>query len=196
MEATKKAASSISREKFNSFLTGLLGHNPNPEGDPQPPGPWDPVIRTTIEAVLGPMPVPWREAFGPFPEPWRLVALNPQPLPPRWAFAVEFIRSAVDRLALIQETADVIRSGDDRGIIVVGGKVSELVDFVCGNNFPRRIPPPPPPGPHPDPRLTGQELILMGAEVLRSSKMIANEALAQEFTAAGEKLIDTGLERL
>jgi hypothetical protein len=185
MEATKKAtSSSITQEKFSSFLTGFLGHNPDPEGDPQPPGPWDPVIRRTFEKV-----------FGPQPEPWSLVALNPQPLPPRWAFAVEFIRSAVDRLVLIQETADVIRTGDERGIIIVGGKVSELVDFVCGNNFPRRIPRPRP-GPDPNPLLTGQELILMGAEVVRSSKMIANEALAREFTAAGEKLIDTGLERL
>ena len=236
MEATKTVASTISREKFSSFVSGLLGHKPNPDGDPQPPGPWDPLIRLTFERVFGPFPQPWRDVFGPHPEPWRLVfgpqpepwrarfesaderlrnlgwampemwdviggagrfesvALNPQPLPPRWAFSVEFIRLAADRLVMIQETADLINAGNERGIIVVGGKISELVEFVCGNHFPRRIPPPP--GPDPDPRLTGQELVLMGVELVRHSKSVANERLAGELTAAGEKLLDTGLERM
>lgn len=187
MEATKTAASAISREKFSAFVSALLGHRPDPEGDPQPPGPWDPVIRQAIEKVFGPHPEPWRTRF-------ESVALNPQPLPPRWAFGVEFIRLAADRLVLIQEAADAIRTGDERGIIVVGGRVSELVEFVCGNHFPRRIPPRP--GPDPDPRLTGQELVLMGAALIGHSKALVNEALAGEFTAAGEKLIGAGLERL
>jgi hypothetical protein len=187
MEATRAAALTISREKFTSFVSALIDHNPDPNGDPQPPGPWDPVIRLTFEK------------FGPHPEPWRTrfesVALNPQPLPPRWAFAIEFVRLAADRLLMIQETADAINSGDERGIIVVGGKVSELVDFVCGN-VPRRFPTPPPRGSNDDSRLSGQELILMGAELLNYSRTIANESLGQEFTAAGERLIDVGLERL
>jgi hypothetical protein len=225
MKATETAAPTIPREKFSTFVSGLLGHYPDPEGDPQPPGPWDPVIRLTFEKVFGPFPEPWREVFSPHPEPWRLrfesaderlrnlarimpeiwdviggggrlesVALNPQPLPPRWAFGVEFIRLAADRMVLIQEAADAIRAGDDRGIIVVGGRVSELVDFVCGNHFPRRIPPRP--GPDPDPRLTGQELVLMGGALVGYSKTVANGALAEEFTAAGERLIDAGLGRL
>ena len=53
MEATKGAASTISREKFSTFVSGLFGHNPDPEGDPQPPGPWDPLIRQAVERVLG-----------------------------------------------------------------------------------------------------------------------------------------------
>lgn len=84
--------------------------------------------------------------------------------------------------------------GSAQGIIVVGGKVSELVDYVCGNNFPRRFPPRR--GPDPDPRLAGHELILMGAEMVRYSKSTANAALGREFSTAGEKLIDAGLERL
>ena len=197
---------------------------PNPD-DPQPPGPWDPYIRQAIEKVFGPFPEPWRapfeSVFGPFPQPWRMrfetanerlrnlarvkpevwdvigsgdwekVALNPQPLPPRWAVALEFVRVVAERLVMIQETADVINNGGDRGIIVVGGKMSELVDFVCGNNFPRKIPPP-----SPDPRLTGLELVLMGAEVISFSKSLANEALGAEFASVGKKLIDAGLERI
>ncbi|MFZ0063929.1 MAG: hypothetical protein WAL47_17990 [Pyrinomonadaceae bacterium] len=213
MEA-KTAKSAISREKMTAFVTGLLGDYPNPEGDPQPPSPWDPIIRQTFEKVFGPHPEPWRTRFESAghrlrnlgqtrPEVYDIigdrlnrVALNPQPLPPRWAFGVEFLRLAADRLVAIQETADVINNGSEQGIIVVGGRVSELVDFVCGNNFPKRFPPIPPPGPDPDPRLRGDELVLMGAELTRYSKTIANKVLGRELTAAGEKLIDAGLERL
>lgn len=180
MEATGTAALTISREKFNSFISTLLDHNPNPEGDPPPPGPWDPVIRLAAEKIFG--------------SRLDLVALNPQPLPPRWTFGVEFVRLAADRLLMIQETAEAINDGSDRGIIIVGGKISELVEFVCGNNFPRPIPPRP--GSDGDSRLSGQELVLMGAELLRFSRSTANERLAQEFTAAGDRLIDTGIERL
>jgi hypothetical protein len=85
---------------------------------PLPPGPWDPVIRVALQGslVFGPVPDPWRpieSAFGPLPDPWKVifstiaakhpeiwdviggghrfgaeVALNPQPLPPRFAFLV------------------------------------------------------------------------------------------------------------
>jgi len=212
MEATKTAAANISREKFSSFVSGLIDAYPNPEGDPHPPSPWDPLIRQAFEQLFGPFPEPWRMRFESIderlrnlarvrPEIWDViggrfdaVAPNPQPLPPRWAFAVDFMRLAADHLLMIQETADVINHGDERGIIVVGGKISELVDFVCGNNFPRRIPPPR--GDETDPRLTGQELVLMGGELVRSSKTVANETLRREFTHAGENLIDAGLERL
>jgi hypothetical protein len=237
MKTTQTEAKTISREKFTTFVSGLLEGRPNPEGDPQPPGPWDPYIRQALDRVLEPQPQ--SRIAGPFPEPWRMrfessfdpsqpwrtrfettderlqslarvrpevwdvighggfdrVALNPQPLPPRWAVAVEFVRLASDRIALIQETADVINNtGGERGIIVVGGKISELIEFVCGNSFPRKIPPAP--GPGSDPRLAGHELVLMGAEFVRSSKSVANEKLGREFAAAGERLINAGLERL
>lgn len=212
MRATKTARSTISREKFTLFVSGLLDRYPNPESDPQPPGPWDPLIRQAFEKVFGPHPEPWRIRFESAnerlrdlarvrPEIWDViggrfdaVALNPQPLPPRWAVAIEFLRLAAERLLMIQEAADALNRGNDRGIIVVGGRISELVDFVCGNSFPRKIPPRP--GPEPDPRLRGQELVLMGGELVRYSRTIASEALGHEFSAAGERLIDAGLERL
>jgi hypothetical protein len=211
MEATKSIRSPISREKFSSFVSGLLEGYPNPEGDPQPPGPWDPVIRQAFEKIFGPHPEPWRilsesakhrlrELAGVKPEIWDViggrfnaVALNPQPLPPRWLIAIEFLRAAADRLVMIQEIADVINVGTDRGIIVVGGRISELIDFVCGNGFPRKIPPRP--RHEPASPLTGEELVLMGAELIRYSKTLANETLAHEFAGAGENLIDAGLER-
>ena len=93
---SKKPQSSLRalRSLVSEFISGL----PDPD-NPQPPGPWDPVIRKALVRLkdrLGPSPDPWR-VFGPWPEsgragpspdPWQLVALNPQPLPPRMLFAV------------------------------------------------------------------------------------------------------------
>jgi hypothetical protein len=91
--------------------------------------------------------------------------------------------------------ADAINRGNDCSIIIVGGRISELVDFVCGNSFPRKIPPRP--GPEPDLRLTGKRTRPDGrAEFIRYSKTVANKTLGREFAAAGEKLIDAGLQRL
>lgn len=216
METTKKAFSNenITQQKINTFVSTVLGVYPNPD-DPQPPGPWDPVIRTALER-LGPSPDPWTSRFESnlaafraiarkFPAIWDTigdgrfdsVALNPQPLPPREAFALEFARAAVDRLQLIQEVADAVASyGDREGIIVVGGRISELVDEICGTNFPKKFPIPPRPGPDPDPRLSGTELVLMGSQFLATSGIVANEQLRNEFTAAGERLVNEGLNRI
>lgn len=216
METTKKALSkeNFSQQTVNTFVSTVLGGYPNPD-DPQPPGPWDPVIRTALER-LRPEPDPWTSRIGSnlaafrviakkFPAIWDVigdgridsVALNPQPLPPREAFALEFARAAVDRLLLIQETADAIASnGDRQGIIVVGGRISELVDEICGTNFPKKFPIPPRPGPDPDPRLTGTELVLIGSHFLATSGIVANEQLRNEFTTAGERLVNEGLNRI
>jgi hypothetical protein len=180
----------------------------NPD-DPQPPGPWDPYIRPAFEKVFGPFPEPWRwssesrrirNLAHTIPSAWdginplESVALNPQPLPPRWAIALEFVRRAAERLVAIQETADVITSnnGGERGIIVVGGKISELVEFVCGMPWRKW----PIPDPNPDPRLSATELLLAGAELVNVSEMTTNERLGNELAEAGRKLIYEGLERL
>jgi hypothetical protein len=123
------------------------------------------------------------------------VALNPQPLPPRWAFSLAFARAAMERLVLIQETAETMRTDGENQSIVVGGKVSELVDFVCGNSFRRPIPFPGPRGDAEDLRATGDELVLIGLEFLRGAKETASTDLANEFRNAGKRLVDEGVNR-
>jgi hypothetical protein len=212
--ATTKAApvTELPPRTLNSVLSILLAGYPNPE-DPPSPGPWDPVIRTVLER-LGPHPEPWKSRFNTnvaalrliakkFPAIWDTigggrfdaVALNPQPLPPREAFLVEFARAAADRLALIQETADLIGSnGDRQGIIVVGGRVSELVDEFCGTGWPKKFPPKPP-GPDPDPRFSATELILAASRFLTAAGGVANPQLADELNRAGERLMDEAVNR-
>lgn len=182
---------------------------PNPDTEPPPPSPWDPFIRQAFDKVFGPFPQPWRRSFESArlrglarikPEAWdgiddrfSSVALNPQPLPPRWRFPIEFARAAMDRFETLQETAEMIggENGGDRAIIVVGGKISELVDEVCGNNFAKKWPIPPPRGEN-----LGEELIVMGMEFIRRSNVVANSELSGQFAAAGRKLIEEGTRKL
>lgn len=182
---------------------------PNPDSEPLPPGPWDPIVRQAFDKVFGPFPQPWRRTFESprfrnlariRPEAWdgiddrfSSVALNPQPLPPRWKFPIEFARAAMDRFETIQETAELIgpENGGDRGIIVVGGRISELVDEVYGNNFGKKWPIPSRGGGQLD-----EELIFMGLEFIKGSRNIANTELSNQFANAGRRLIEEGTRRL
>ena len=69
------------------------------------------------------------------------VALNPQPLPPRYAFLVSVAQALTSRVELLQEIADATaREGEQQGIIIVGGYVSRFVDDFCGTGFRLKYP--------------------------------------------------------
>jgi hypothetical protein len=73
------------------------------------------------------------------------VALNPQPLPPRWMLAASDLSAYVADAVIAAELR-----GDDRP-----GWVAEVVDDWCGTGWPRRLPIPLPgprgEGPQPEP---------------------------------------------
>lgn len=207
----------ISREKLVSLISHLYGgrnENPNPD-EPLKPGPWDPIIRKVAKNIFGPNPEPWRSEFkldrvllgiiaARHPEiydviggsRYDLAALNPQPLPPEGAFVVAFTEEVIDRVLLMQDVADGLsQTGEQQAIIIVGGKLSLLVDELCGNNFKVRIPIPHPKNETND-RLSGLELIMAGAICELNAATITNEGLQQEIRNAGAKLIETGLDRM
>jgi hypothetical protein len=192
---------------------------------PLPPGPYDPVIRKVAKKVFGPQPEPWALDFGhpvPWrselnlnriilgiiaarhPEIYDVIgggrfdyaALNPQPLPPRAAFVIAFTEEVIDRALLMQELADAMnQTGEQQGIIIVGGRLSMLVDELCGNNFKIRIP-------FPKPKrggselLSGLELLAAGAVFEQNAAITANEGLRMELRNAGARLIETGIARM
>ena len=207
----------LSREKLVSLVSQAFGRsfeNPNPD-EPSKPGPWDPVIRKVARQVFGPSPEPWRSEFNVdrlilgiiaarHPAIYDVIcggrfdwaALNPQPLPPQVAFVVAFTEEVIDRLLLMQDLADAInQTGEQQGIIIVSGRLSLLVDELCGNNFKIKIP-----IPHPkhetDDRLSGLELMMAGLVCEQASVTIANERLQQELRNAAGKLIETGIDRI
>ncbi len=177
-----------------SELTGGAIAYPDPD-NPNPPGPWDPYIRKGLIrlALLGnPVPDPWLPQLGPGPQPWSRVALNPQPLPPKAAFAAFIAQEVIDRATLVQEVADAMGG---TGQNLSGGMVSRFIDD-CGNDKLWRKRPFPPPKGDADNRLTAVELVVMGAQFAQNAAITANEHLQQEFRNAGARLIEMGVARL
>ena len=192
---------------------------------PLPPGPWDPVIRKVAKRVFGPHPEPWHLEFGhPVPWRSELdvnriilaslaarhpeiadvigggrftqTELNPQPLPPRAAFVAAFTEEVIDRALLMQEVADAMnQTGEQQGIIIVGGRLSLLVDELCGNNFKVRIPFPKPKRGE-DRLLSGIELLAAGAVFEQNAATVVHEGLRYELRNAAAKLIENGLARI
>ena len=206
---TTQISDSISMRTFSSLISQLINGNPDPD-NPLPHGPMDPVIRKALEHTLwvlrygmpwraqtafGPSPEPW-VSFGPHPEPWILAGLNPQPLPPRTLFFAAIAGQVIERAALIQETADALRShGETQGIIIVSGYISKFVDEfeLCP-----RIPWPfPGPRPHwlPD-APGGADLIVTGVQFEHAASQTFDGQLKQSLASAGVKLMQAGLAKL
>lgn len=183
------------------------------------PEPW----RST-ESVFGPG-VPWRSTgsvFGPQPEPWKVifasilarhpeiwdaiggghsfgaeVELNPQPLPPRFAFLVSVAQTVISRAELIQEIADATRrEGEQHGIIIVGGYLARFVDDFCGNGFRLKYPFP---GPRPHwfaKELDGVDLVVMATQFEQAAKETFSQDLRQNLADASAKFAEAGLSKM
>jgi hypothetical protein len=148
MEAANLSKSGkIDPKKIAALVGGMLGSGYRPSDDDPPPiGPWGPVMRLAV-ALAHP------SLFGPRPEPWRgaaagyangdVVALNPQPLPPRALAVIALGRAAILRAELLGEAAAFAghAGGAERYML-------DLIDDWCGTP-PRKFPWPRP-GPRPD----------------------------------------------
>ena len=169
----------ISRKRFISLASQLSNiYNPNPD-DPEPDGPWGPIIR---------------QAFQFSKLSW--VMLNPQPLPPKEVIAMNLARQVIDRASLMNEIANGLHTeGERQGIIVVGGYISRFIDD-CGNGVIKiRIPKRrwPVPDPDPDPELQPMDFIMMGLQFQAEANATNDEELKRIFTDAAGKLLDKGI---
>lgn len=164
---------SLSPRALVSLIAGLTGGYPNPD-DPEPVGPWGPVIRQALERV-------------------RLAALNPQPLPPRLAVARELGEALVSQVVALQALAEAL-PGEARGSVqsYASGLISRFIDD-CGNGrivikIPKHGPWPPNPD---EPKPIGpEELALIGAGLASAA------ALHPDFGAAGARLMELGLGQM
>jgi hypothetical protein len=190
---SKKDTSAVTRQKMVSLVSQLVNGNPNPD-DPQPPGPWDPVIRRAFERVS----ITMRQQFE-F-NSWDWVALNPQPLPPRVVFSQALADEVISKALFMQEIADgMSTNGQDRGIIIVSGFVSKFVDDLCPDRpkipFPKKKGPWPP-EPDPDPRWQALELFVIALQFKQQARSASHETLRRTFEEASEKIISTALSRV
>lgn len=205
----------INQEKFLAFVATMIGGSRGREDDehPLPPGPWDPVIRLAVErtSVFGPRPEPWQIVFASIlarhPEIYDViggghsfgeeVALNPQPLPPRFAFLVSLTQTVISRAELLQDIADATtREGEQQGIIIVGGYTSRFVDDWCGNGFRPKWPFPGPPPPWWVNELDGIDLVVMAAQFEQAAKETFSQDLRQNLADVSAKLAEVGLAKM
>lgn len=219
METTQTTNESlnVTRQQLLSLVRETVGGYPNPDDAPQP-GPWDPIIRGALEHInaFGPYPEPWKSKFGVNrilriladlrPEIWDVVgggrsildevALNPQPLPPRLAFAAALVRGFINRAIFMCEIAENF-GFEQRGIIIVSGRdLSQWIDELCGNNFKIKFPIPKPRPPWWSEKLAAVDFFVMAAEFEQAAAETFNEDLRTNFADASTKLSDAGLSKM
>ncbi len=181
----------------------VFGPRPEPWQVRGPGVPW-----LSIDSVFGPRPEPWKVVFASLlarhPEIWDAiggghsfgdeVALNPQPLPPRWAFLRSLAQAVTSRAELIHEIADATqRKGEERGIIIVSGYISRFVDDICGNDFRFRWPFP---GPRPNwftKEVAGTDLVVIATQFDQVARETFNQELRRTLADASAKLAEAGL---
>lgn len=161
-------------------------------------------------AFVDPLPAPWKAVFdliGASPSGrrgtiggFRLgdeVALNPQPLPPRYALLLAVAQTTVRRAELMQEFADTAsRAGTQQGIIIVGGYVDRFSEDWCATGFKPKWPVP---EPHPHwlaRELDGVDLIVMATQFEQASKEAFSPELRQHFQTAGRRFASAGVSRI
>lgn len=125
------------------------------------------------------------------------VALNPQPLPPRYAFLIAVARAVIRRAELLQEVAGAAApDGSERGIISVGGYTKRFSDDWCGTPFLLRWPSP---GPRPrwfSEQLDGVDLLVLATQFDRAAHEAFDRELRGHLKAAGARFADVGVSRL
>ena len=215
IEGTQQALR-ISQDKLLVFVRTMISGSKGREDDehPLPPGPWDPLIRSALEriAVFSPSPEPWKVVFAStlarHPEIFDVlggggqsfgeeVALNPQPLPPRFAFLVALAQAVISRAELLQEMADAWpREGEQQGIIIVGGYIARFID-ECGTDRLLKWR-----GPGRPPRwwfangLDGIDLVVMATQFEQAAKETFSSDLRQTFEDASAKLAEAGISKM
>jgi hypothetical protein len=168
-------------------LLDSLGY-PDPEDTDGGWGPIGPVVRGLTWAALNPQPLPPRglvdnvKRFGPQPDPWRSALLA---------------RVEIDRMLGLARMLEAL--GGERRQEVMSRQLAEMVDEWCGT-------PPKPRWPLPWPfafrwrdeefKIGPADLVLMGVQFQKAAEALSDSALAEDFTAAANRLTQTGLERL
>ncbi len=125
------------------------------------------------------------------------VALNPQPLPPRYAIFVAATQAVIRRAELLQELASAASSeGSSRSIIIVGGYTGRFTDDWSRKGFTLRWPFP---GPRPrwfPHQPDGIDLVVIATQFDQAAHEAFSPELREHFASAAERFADAGLSRI
>jgi len=170
---------------------------PNPDDPDGNWGPIGPIVGGIDEVALNPQPLPPKwiveliRRISPGPIPWK-PKLGPLPDPWRAAFIARF---EIDRMVGAAQLAGI--AATDQGVGLVKRRISEFFDEWCGT-----VPKVRWPLPYPFPfrleeiKFGAADLVMMGMQFHQAARAFADTALAAEFSAAGDRITQTGLERL
>lgn len=185
----------ISRKALTSIFRSFIDYYPDPN-NPLPPGPWDPVIRKAL-SQMG-----WK--FRPSPDPWILreyfgdqVALNPQPLPPRFAYITVLAQELVNSIVNLQDLTETL-PGDFQVQIaqVANQRLQIFFDDYCGT------PPRKSPFPIPYPKnevmegFRPIELVVLGTQLEAAATTLTHQDLQQALSGLGTTLTERGIAQL
>ena len=184
----------------------LAGSEPEPvrfAAGPRPPahgepagGPLAGARKVIFQSIFGRRPELF-DAIGGNPGIGDEVALNPQPLPPRYALLIAVSQAVIRRAELLQEISGATsRDGSEQGIIIVSGYTKRFTDDWCDTGFKLRWPFP---GPRPHwfgHQLDGLDLIVMATQFGQAAKEAFSAQLAEHLTNTGVTLAEAGLSRL
>jgi hypothetical protein len=194
---------------IRAVLKNILRFGPSPEPWREGPDP--------IPWRRGPLPDPWTASLisagllgliaRRFPAVWDViggglllgdeVALNPQPLPPRERFVTALGEALVARAEQLGEVATAFGDrGEERGIIIVGGYVGQLVDDWCGTGFRPRWPFPGPPPWWFSQEVSARDILTLGASLHRASREAFDPSIGRALDEQADRLAQVGLERM
>ncbi len=166
----ERAQISLSRSAFASLLNSVFYPNPDDSGTGRGPfgpyGPGGPVLSRLLEIALNPQPLP------PGPDPYRAATLA---------------RAVITRAATQADFAQLLGNKHaENGIIIVGGRVRDVIDDWCGTPVPGHHGP----GPH------FISLLAAGAQFQLAADTMRDNELHEVFAGAAKKLFKAGLARM
>jgi hypothetical protein len=155
-----------------------------------PPQRWDGLVRRALDRAFRPSPIPWLSGLD-------RVALNPQPLPPRYLFLKTLAQEVASHAELLQELSSVTSSdGAQKGILIVGGYLASFTDDFCGNGFTLGwLHPGPPPQWFPT-EITGVDLLVVGSQFAKGATEAFNPDMRKVLQDAATKVAGVGVSRM
>lgn len=155
-----------------------------------PPQRWGRLIREALIRAFAPQAHPWLSAID-------RVALNPQPLPPRYLFLKSVAQEAVSYAELLEEFANAAASGGERrGGVIAGEYLNEFTDDFCGNGFRLGWPYPGPPPQWFPVELNGVDLLVLGSQFAQGAGVAFDPGVREALQAAATKLAEVGVSKM
>jgi hypothetical protein len=130
--------------------------------------------------------------WDPILQRWVLVFPFPPPQPdPRPDWVGRLTRTVTDRAQAQARLAQALGDGvvTEAALVPIRAEISQFTEELTGNNVSITAGLPPA-------DVAASYLLLAGAQFQAAADLLENEPLRAEFTAAADRLIGTGLERL